>query len=55
MYTKNILFPDGLYIITINIIKKSKLNLIYEDPYKVIRRTHNGLYILQDHDSTLLL
>src|SRR5579871_4883880 len=54
MFTKDILFPDGSYIMVIDEIRRSKLDLKYEGPFKIIHRNHGGSYILQDNDGTLL-
>src|SRR5579871_2509182 len=54
MFTKDILFPDGSYVMIIDEIRRSKLDLKYEGPFKIIRRNHGGSYILQDNDGTLL-
>ena len=54
MYTDNILFPDGSYVMITDVTRRSKLDPIYEGPFKVIRRTHGGSYVLQDNDNALL-
>ena len=54
MFMKDILFPDGSYVMIIDKTRKSKLDPIYEGPFKVIHWNHGGSYILQDNDGTLL-
>ena len=46
MHSQDILFPDGSYVMTIDIIRWGKLDPIYEGPFKVMRRTRGGSYIL---------
>ena len=53
-HTKDILFPDRSYVMIIDVIKRSKLDPIYEGPFKVIWRTKGGSYILQYNDGRLL-
>src|SRR5579871_4236825 len=36
IHTEDILFPDGSYVMTTNITRRSKLDPIYEGPYEVI-------------------
>ena len=53
-YTENILFPDGSYVMVMDVTKRSKLDPMFKGPFKVIRRTQGGSYILQDNDGKLL-
>ena len=55
IHIEDILFPDGSYVMITDVTRRSKLDLIYESPYKVIWQTQNRSYMLQDSDSTLLL
>jgi Chromo (CHRromatin Organisation MOdifier) domain len=54
MHTEDILFLDGSYVMVIDVVRRSKLDPRYEGPFKVIRRTRGGSYVLQDNDGTLL-
>ena len=54
MYSQDILFPNRSYVMTIDITRWGKLDPIYKEPFKVMRRTRGRSYILQDNDSTLL-
>ena len=53
-HVKDNLFPDGAYVMTIDVTKSGKLSPKYEGPYKVVRRTKGGSYILQDNTGALL-
>src|SRR5579871_3778607 len=54
IFTKDILFPDGSYVMIIDEIRRSKLDPKYEGSFKIIRQNHGGSYILQDNNDTLL-
>ena len=54
VYTQDILFPEGSYVMIMDVTQKSKLDPIYEGLFKVMRHTHGGSYILQDNDGRLL-
>jgi len=39
---------------TIDVTRSGKLTPRYEGPYKVVKRTHGGSYVLQDNNGALL-
>ena len=45
-YVKDIPFLDRLYIIVINKLRRNKLDSIYKELFKVIKRTQDRSYIL---------
>jgi len=53
-HVKDNLFPDGSYVMTIDVTRSGKLAPRYEGPYKVVRRTKGGSYVLQDNNGSLL-
>lgn len=46
MYTQDILFPDGSYVMTLDVTRKNKLDPQYEGPFKVVRQIKGGSYVL---------
>jgi len=54
IYTQDILFPDGSYVMILDMIRRNKLDPKYEGPFKIMRQTKEGSYILQDNDGSLL-
>ncbi|MEZ0209074.1 MAG: RNase H-like domain-containing protein [Candidatus Paceibacterota bacterium] len=47
-------FPEGSFVVARPDQAKGKLNPRYEGPYKVVRRTRGGTYVLAEGDGTLL-
>jgi len=47
-------FPPGAAVMTIDPTRSTKLDPVYEGPFRVLRRNRGGTYLLQDHDNTLL-
>ena len=48
-------FPDGSFVMTLDPVWRSKLDPVYEGPYKVLHHNQRGSYILQDQAGVLLL
>ena len=48
------MFPDGAYVMVIDVTRIGKLSPRYEGPYKVVRRTRGGSYVLQESNGALL-
>jgi hypothetical protein len=47
-------FPEGSYVMAIDATRSSKLDPVYEGPFRVLRRTRGGAYELLDTDGTLI-
>lgn len=47
-------FPAGSFVKIRNLTRRSKLEEEYEGPFKVVRKTRGGSYVLQDFDGNLL-
>jgi hypothetical protein len=47
-------FPAGSYVMTLDETRTSKLDPVYEGPFRVLRRNQGGSYELLDADGTLL-
>jgi hypothetical protein len=47
-------FPEGAYVMTIDSTRSSKLDPVYEGPFRVLRRTKGGSYELIDTDGALI-
>jgi len=47
-------FPVGSFVRARDPVRASKLDAIYDGPYKIIKKTKGGTYVLQDMTGTLL-
>ena len=53
-HTKDDLFPEGSFVMVVDTRKYNKLAPHYEGPFKVLRCTRGGSYVLQDMTGALL-
>jgi hypothetical protein len=55
--TKNLLgnsYPDGSYVMKRDATRSSTLQPYYEGPFKILKQTSGGSYVLQDSTGSLL-
>lgn len=53
-HAKDVLFPEGSFVMVKDVTRNDKMDPRYEGPFKVIRRNKGGAYILQDNTGALL-